>query len=268
MPMYEDSITKFAHLAAEKRDRLLQAPLAFLIGSALAGAYIGFAVVLVLTLGAAVPPEARALVMGAGFAVGLILCTFAGSELFTGQAMYMSFGLLRGTTTAGDLAQVWATTWLGNLLGSVVVAGLFATAGGGGLLSGGSDFLFDLASHKMHAPTAALVARGILCNWLVCAALWTASRMQGDAAKCIAIFFCVFAFVASGFDHSVANMTTLSLALMGNHPEAVTPGGMVHNLAWVTLGNAVGGAVFVAGAYWAMSRAAPAPLPLVKPERS
>ena len=75
------------------------------------------------------------------------------------------------------------------------------------------------------------------------------ARVNSDSAKCIVIFWCLLAFIASGFEHSVANMTLLGLALAGNHPDTVSFAGAAWNLAWVTLGNAVGGAVFVAGAY-------------------
>jgi nitrite transporter len=105
----------------------------------------------------------------------------------------------------------------------------------------------------MNAAPLALSARGALCNWLVCLALWTSARASSDAAKCILIWWCLFAFIAAGFEHSVANMTVFSLALLGAHPPSVTVGGMVYNLLWVTLGNIVGGAGFVAMGYLAAS---------------
>ena len=101
----------------------------------------------------------------------------------------------------------------------------------------------------MNAPALALLARGALCNWLVCLALWTSARATSDAAKCILIWWCLFAFIAAGFEHSIANMTVFSIALLGNHPPGVSLGGMAYNLLWVTLGNIVGGAGFVALGY-------------------
>jgi nitrite transporter NirC len=86
---------------------------------------------------------------------------------------------------------------------------------------GKSTFLFDTAAAKMAAP---LFFRAVLCNWLVCLALWMAARMTSDSAKCIAIFWCLFAFIACGYGHSVANMTLLALALVGNHPDTVSIG--------------------------------------------
>jgi nitrite transporter NirC len=80
-----------------------------------------------------------------------------------------------------------------------------------------------------------------------------AARMTSESAKCIAIFWCLFAFIACRYEHSVANMTLLALALVGNHPDTVSIGGMVHNLIWVTLGNIVSGAGFMGVAYWYVS---------------
>src|SRR5262252_3623143 len=81
---------------------------------------------------------------------------------------------------------------------------------GGLALAGKSPLIINVAAAKMNAPALELVARAMLCNWLVCLAIWTSARMTSDAAKCIAIFWCLYAFIASGFEHSVANMTLLS----------------------------------------------------------
>ena len=106
------------------------------------------------------------------------------------------------------------------------------------------------AAYKMNSPAAELVARAVLCNWLVCLALWMAARTQSDAAKCILIFWCMLAFIASGFEHSVANMTLFSIALMGLHPETVSLSGMAYNLFWVTTGNILAGSVLMGVGYF------------------
>jgi nitrite transporter NirC len=84
----------------------------------------------------------------------------------------------------------------------------------------------------------------------VCLALWMSARTTNDVAKLVVIFWCLFAFIASGFEHSVANMTLFAVALLGNHPDTVTIGGMFYNLLWVSIGNIIAGAGFVACAYW------------------
>ncbi len=116
-----------------------------------------------------------------------------------------------------------------------------------------SSFLNQVASAKMNAPGIELFARGILCNWLVCLALWMSGRTQNDAAKAIVIFWALFAFIASGFEHSVANMTLFSIALLGKHPATVSLSGMGYNLLWVTLGNLFSGSLFMAVGYWLYS---------------
>jgi nitrite transporter len=227
-------------------------PIGFLIASAMAGAYVGIGILLIFSLGQAIDPALRGLVMGACFGIALTLVVFAGSELFTGHTMFMTFGMLRGTIGARDLQASWLVTWGGNLIGSALLAWIFYLGGGGQILKNGADLIFKVADYKMNSPAVALVARGILCNWLVCLALWTSARATSNAAKCILIFWCLFAFIACGFEHSVANMTIFCVALLGNYPPQVSLMGMLHNLAWVTLGNAIAGVLFMAGAYrWA-----------------
>jgi len=205
--------------------------------------------------------------MGGTFSIALTLVVFAGSELFTGHTMFMSIGWLRGRTGGKDLAAAWSLSWLGNLAGCVTLA-LILFMGGGALFGGGADLLNSVASAKMNKTGAELFALGILCNWLVCLALWMSARTQNDTAKCILIFWCLLAFIASGYEHSVANMTLFSIALFGQHPETVSLGGMFHNLLWVSLGNAVAGALFMGVGYWRASTRMLSPQPAAGVEAS
>jgi nitrite transporter NirC len=223
----------------------------------LAGAYVGMGILLIFTLGNQVPVEFQKLIMGASFGIALTLVVIAGAELFTGHTMFMALRGFGGTGSVGDVAASWTMTWVGNLVGSLLLVWLFALGGGGGLLSAPDTLVMKVAAAKMNGSAVALFARAILCNWLVCLALWMSARVNSDAAKCIVIFWCLFAFIANGFEHSVANMTLLGLALAGNHPETVSIAGFAWNLAWVTLGNIVGGSVFVAGAYYVASHGFP-----------
>jgi nitrite transporter len=143
--------------------------------------------------------------------------------------------------------------WIGNFAGAVLLSLVFWFGGGGQILKEGADLIFAASAAKMGASATALIARGALCNWLVCLALWTSQRATSDAAKCILIWWCLFAFIAAGFEHSIANMTVFAIALLGNHPASVSFAGMAYNLTWVTIGNVIGGAVFVAGGYLAAS---------------
>jgi nitrite transporter NirC len=121
-----------------------------------------------------------------------------------------------------------------------------------------SKFIYVAAAYKMNGEPVALLCRAILCNWLVCLAIWTAARVTSESAKMIAIAWCLFAFIGSGYEHSVANMTIFAVALLSAHPDNVTWIGLVWNLFWVTLGNTIAGAVLMAGAYWTASRPAAA----------
>jgi nitrite transporter len=247
--MYSETIDHFAGVAEKKAAVLKKAPTSFFIGSMMAGAYVGLGIILIFTLGSFVDPSIRKLVMGGTFGIALTLVVFAGSELFTGLTMFMTLGWLRGKTGVRDLTGTWAMSWIGNLVGAAGLA-LIYYAGNGALLGAGSDLLNGVASAKMNKPALDLFALGILCNWLVCLALWMSARTQSDAAKCIIIFWCLFAFIASGYEHSIANMTIFSVALLTNHPETVSLAGMAHNLLWVTLGNALAGAMFMGFGYW------------------
>jgi nitrite transporter NirC len=252
--MYLDTVDQFAATAATKAAFLRRSPLGFWISAMMAGAYVGLGIILIFSVGSDADAAYRPLVMGASFGIALTLVVFAGSDLFTGHTMFMPLGVLQGRIGLGDLGRAWAVSWLGNLVGAGLLALLFVAGGGGGVLHSKSGFLMTVAAAKMNAPALALLARAILCNWLVCLALWMAQRMTSDSAKCIAIFWCLFAFIGSGYEHSVANMTLLSIALLGEHPATVSLAGFFHNLVWVTLGNVVSGTLFVAAGYWTMSR--------------
>ncbi|MAG30538.1 MAG: nitrite transporter NirC [Deltaproteobacteria bacterium] len=241
--MYADTIDRFAKVAVTKTELLKRNPFGFFIGAMNAGAYVGLGIILIFSLGSELDPAYRKLVMGAAFGVALSLVVFAGSELFTGHTMNMTIGWLRRKTSLLDLLKVWLVVWIGNLTGAALLAVIFLFAGAGGLVGESSSFLNQVASAKMNAPPLELLARGILCNWLVCLALWMSERTENDAAKCVLIFWCLFAFIASGFEHSVANMTLFSIALLGEHPEAVSVSGMAYNLWWVTLGNLISGSL-------------------------
>jgi nitrite transporter NirC len=270
--MFIETVDQFAKTAVAKAEFLRRAPLGFTISAMMAGAYIGLGIILIFCVGNAVDPSIRPVVMGASFGIALTLVMFAGSDLFTGHAMFMTHGWLQGRISLGELGASWGASWGGNLLGCTLLAGLFVAGGGGPALlglGGKAPLLVTVAAAKMNAPAFELVARAILCNWLVCLAIWTAARMTGDAAKCIAIFWCLYAFIASGFEHSVANMTLLSIALLTEHPAAVSFSGLVWNLLWVTIGNAIAGAGIMGLGYWAASRtpdAAPAAVTLAAAE--
>ena len=248
--MFDETLTKLAALGESKARFLRHHPLGFFVGSAMAGIYVGFGILLIFSLGSLIDPSVRPLVMGTSFGLALILVVFAGAELYTGHTMTMTVAMLDGRSSLRDLAAVWLTSWVGNLVGALLLAALFVAAGGGSIVSAPSELLYKAAAAKMSAAALPLICRAILCNWLVCLALWMSARIASESGRMIAIAWCLFAFIASGYEHSIANMTLFGLALFSPHPDTITWGGAAWNLAWVTLGNTIAGALFMAGAYW------------------
>lgn len=250
--LIEDAVYYFAELALKKNKESQTNPLGYFVLALMAGAYVGFGILLILTLGQMAEPSWRALVMGVSFGIALTLVKFAGSELFTGYAMYYAIGRLVGSITWGQLIKAWLVTWIGNFIGAFILAGIFVLSAGDIIHADPAhSLLFTVAEKKMSTPDLQLFMRGILCNWLVCLALWTSERVKEDITKAVVIFWCLFAFIACGFEHSIANMTVFSLALLTpDHPATLTWGLALHNLIIVTVGNLLAGTVMMGGAYW------------------
>jgi nitrite transporter NirC len=247
--MYQDTIDNFAAVGAHKVQMVRRHLFAFLIGSMMAGAYIGFGDIILFTTTAHADPAWAHLIGGSVFAAALTIVVFAGADLFTGTAMYMPFALATRQASVVDVLMVWVSCWIGNLIGAMVLAAILHMAGGGVLLTDGSTAFFNAVAAKMDASGSALFARGLLCNWLVCLAIWMSARTKNDAAKLGLIFWPIMIFVAAGFEHSVANMFAFSMALLGEHPAGITLQGAIHNEVWVTLGNLAGGGVMMAAGY-------------------
>lgn len=258
--MYLDTLQSLAATARARAALARRSPLSLLVGAMMAGGHVGLGIILIFSVGAKIDPAWQRLVMGASFGVALTLVVFAGSDLFTGYTLSMAAGRLCRTLTGADLARVWGLSWVGNLLGAALLAAVFLGGGGGLLLGDGAALFHQVTSAKMQAPAGELFCRAVLCNWLVCLALWMSARTTDDAAKLGLIFWCLFAFIASGYEHSIANMTLFSLALLAEHPETISLPGMAHNLLWVSLGNIVGGSLLTAGGYWFVSRPAAVPV--------
>lgn len=251
--MFEEALQHAGSVAVTKRAFLRENPLGYFIASMLAGVYVGLGIVLIFAIGgplAAAGHPALKLAMGASFGIALTLVVFAGSELYTGNTFFMSLGWLRKEVKLHDLGLVWLVSWTGNLLGALALSWLVVQARS--LLSA-QTLIHSVATTKMTAPAHVLVASGILCNLLVCLALWTASRTKADTAKIILINLCLFAFIGSGYEHSIANMTLLGVGTLYRAGTSLSWAGYAYNLFWVTLGNTLAGAVILAGAYHLMA---------------
>jgi nitrite transporter NirC len=248
--VHKDTTKEFAGIAVQKIEFFKRNPLGYFISTMMAGAYVGVGIILILTLGNDAEPASRNLIMGCFFGIALILIIFAGAELFSGHIMFMTFGFLYKKIGALQAIRDWVVCWYGNLFGAVLLSILFALGGGGGLMGDSSSLVHQLADYKMNSSITELLARAIMCNWLLCLAIWMTAKTDSDTAKCILIFWCLFAFVSAGFEHSIANMTIFTISLLGNHPDSVTVYGLLYNLAWVSFGNVIGGTGFIGIAYY------------------
>jgi formate transporter len=232
----------------------------------LAGAYIGFGGLLSASVTFDLAPRAglgiQKLVGGAAFSLGLMLVVIAGAELFTGNNLMVSSVMSREITLK-IMFQRWTLVFAANFAGSLLLVLLFYFSGlwraGDGAL-GASAVATGYA--KVSLGFGEALVRGIGCNWLVCLAVWMALAARQTVGKIFAIFFPIMGFVAIGFEHCVANMYFIPAAiLLKNWAGIAGPSGMDPNaLGWiaflwknllpVTIGNIIGGAVFVGMSYW------------------
>lgn len=253
--MFGDEIKKVSESAKAKAGLLQNNIIGYFISSMLAGIYVGIGIMLIFTIGGLLSSggsPVTKVVMGASFGVALSLVIFAGAELFTGNNFVMVIGNLSKTVTFGDTLKVWGVSFIGNLCGSILTAYMFYSAG---LASGPvGEFIAKATETKMHLAGSQLFFRGILCNLLVCLATWCSFKCKEESSKLIMIFWCLFAFITTGFEHSVANMTLMAIGLLSPFTASVSVYGYGYNLLFVTLGNMVGGIVFLALPYYIISR--------------
>lgn len=219
----------------------------YLLSGALAGAYVGLAIVLLLSLSAplvAAGSPAAKLVQSAVFGLALTLVVFAGAELFTGNVMVMTQGWWRGRVRPVDAVVVCAVSLIANIVGSILLA---TTVHAGGTAGGAvSELVASIVTTKDAASGSQLFWRAVLCNALVCLALWMAARATSDGAKLAVLWWALLAFIGSGFEHSIANVTTFALGALDG---SIGWGALARNLAWTIPGNIVGGGVVVGLGY-------------------
>ncbi len=238
-----------------------------------AGMFIGFAAygsntaVCNLLANGATFGVAKAL-QGFVFTVGLMLVLVAGAELFTGNSLILVAVLDKKVKFTAMLAN-WVLIWVGNLVGALLL--VLVINGAGGLTAGGNmvgAISLKIAAGKAGMSFGAAFCSGILCNIIVCLAVWMSFAAQDVGSKLLAAGFPIMLFVVSGYEHSIANMTYLPLGILAKNNAAVVAKaleigvsqGAIDNLGWgsmfganllpVTLGNIVGGACVVALAYW------------------
>lgn len=194
------------------------------------------------------------LLAGSAFSIGLMLVVICGAELFTGNSL-LAAAALHGEISWGKLAENWGLVLVGNFLGSLFFAWLMFESRlweQGGV----AEQAVNIATAKCKLSFEVAFIRAILCNWLVCLAVFMATAARDVPGKLLACYVPIMTFVTSGFEHSIANMYFIPTGLMiskeiGRSDPALTwTAFLADNLLPVTLGNIVGGVVFVACAYW------------------
>jgi formate/nitrite transporter len=194
---------------------------------------------------------------GIAFSLGLIMVAIAGAELFTGNNLLV-MAWVDGRIRPAELARNWAIVYLANFVGALGMALLVWLADGLALGQGRVlETAAAIARAKVELGPAEAFFRGVLCNLLVCMAVWLSFAAREVTGKILAIVFPISAFVALGFEHSIANMYFVPVAML-HGVEGVGVGGLLANLVPVTLGNVVGGGGLVALAYWLCYRWRPA----------
>jgi formate/nitrite transporter len=223
--------------------------------SFLAGAYIALGGLLAVTIGGGMPgvaaenPGLQKFVMGAVFPLGLILCVIAGADLFTGNTAYFIPPVATRKMPFMALVKNWTIVYLGNFVGSLFVAYVLAYHSHMFAKAPWIDSLHGIAAAKTSASFFTVFVKGIGANWLVALAVWIAFAAQDISGKIMAIWFPVMAFVAMGFEHSVANMFFLPTAIFYG-ADVTWSQFIVNNLIPATLGNIVGGSLLTGGLYW------------------
>jgi formate/nitrite transporter len=224
------------------------------VGAFLAGAYIAFGGLLAITVSSGLDENIwgtlPTLFTGGVFVLGLVLVVIAGSELLTGNMALLPLAGFQGRINVGQIIVNFVVVAVGNLAGALFVAYFLGVETGVLTQEPLLTRLSDIATLKGIDESAwQIFLRAMGCNWLVCLAVWMSIGAEDVAGKVLAIFFPIMAFVAIGFDHVVANMFFLPAAIFADVPD-LTWGDTLHNWLFAGLGNLVGAAIFVAGAYW------------------
>lgn len=220
------------------------------VSGILAGAYIAFGAFLMLTITgnmtniAAQAPGLVKLIGGLIFPVGLTLVVLSGTELYTGNTAVIPMSIYEGQATVGGMLHNWFWSYFGNFVGSLMMVAAVASTG----ILNGLTTPVGLAEMKAGLPWATALIRSTLCNWLVCMAVWNAAAATTLTGKMAGLWGPISCFVAIGLEHSVANMFII--------PMGISLGAKVtfseflwNNLLPVTLGNTLGGFLFVGTAF-------------------
>jgi len=245
--------------SAEKKLSFFKSKRRYFVYACMAGCFcsLGMALAYAMAGGFYASPAlqgAYKLILGSTFTLSFTMIIFAGAELFTGNVFVFTVSTLSRRTALTDGVKLLVFCYLSNLLGAAVMGSMVAATG---LLQGSmGDLLVTSAATKMALPFSQAFFRGVLCNILVCLGIWCVAKLKSETAKLIVLLWVVLGFAGPGYEHSIANAGIFTMALLA--PQAGSAGltlasglaGTLNNLVPVTLGNLVGGGLFVGWVYW------------------
>ena len=253
--MFKDDFKAACNAGVAKATLLKENPVGYFFSAMLAGMFVAlgaFACFAAATPLKAVDSPATKIVMAIVFSIALSLVIAAGAELFTGNCFVMATASLSKAVSVGQNVHVNAMSYLGNFVGTIISVAVFQLSGAANGAVG--EFFATVAATKMAYSPIELIMRGIFCNVMVCLGVWCGIKLKSESAKLIMSFWCIFAFMICGFEHSVANMGILAVGLLHAGTQAVSIGGYFYNLLFSTIGNIIGGVFFVALPYYMISR--------------
>ncbi|AFS79885.1 formate/nitrate transporter NirC [Gottschalkia acidurici 9a] len=249
--IYGETVDKVSTAAKIKSRKINYSKGRFVALSMFGGVFVGFGVMLASAIGGYLDRVNPSLgIIGAGlvFGVGLSFVFMAGGELSTSNSLIVTIGFLDKRITLKDSLRIFVYSFIGNFAGSLIFAILLATSG---IIKGPvAEQVLKVSSVKMTTPFLQLIMRGIICNIIICSTAWSINRISDNISRIVMGFWCSFAFVASGLENSVANMTLLPTALMVIRDVDISIQGLVRNILYSTIGNFIGGSIFVGLPYW------------------
>lgn len=239
--MYKSELDAIANNAVAKYETLSTKPSKYFMRSIVAGFFIVVATIL-SNVSAAVLyptyPEFAKLIGAFLFPIAIILIVFIGGDLFTGNNMTMAIGVYQKRCSWKQAGLIWIASYIGNFIGCFLFAYIFIKSNASQAVL--ENYYNAIILPKLELTPVEMVLRGTLCNFMVCLAVFTATRMKTESGKLVVMFMVIMAFVVAGFEHSIANMGTFSIAyfICDGLPMDL----VLKSMFFVTIGNIIGGA--------------------------
>lgn len=241
--MNHEDVQKISNAAKAKIDLLENHFGKYFLRAVMAGFFVIAAMIFSNVVGKTFSMEAPAwgkFLSSCVFALAVLLISMIGGELFTGNNFVMAFGVFDKKVSWKDTFKIWGISYIGNLVGCIILGLVFVLAGAAGT----SDYYASFIPNKLTLPLGEMFFRAILCNFFVCLGVLCTIKLKEESAKVSMVILCIAAFVISGFEHCVANMGNFFAALLLVPGLSLTA--MLRSMVVVTIGNIIGGALVLA----------------------